>query len=275
MKVLLLTSDYHISANIGVRTFLENPSLMKNGIEVVGIILVDQLNFDRKPIERTMKFLRRVGFVFFVTSVFTNIWKQIGMSFGRRFLRSKEREYLSMREMAETRGIPLLQTDSVNSERSVSFIRERKPDLLVSCFLLEMVKKEVLDIAPKGGVNVHPALFQHHRGVFSSFWAMMKGWRKSGATVHYMTQKLDEGKVILQKRFFVHPSDTMHCINRKSATLGGNLLAKAVVRIKRNRVRGYRTKRVGQMFTVPGIEDVRSFYRRGKSLIKAKDFFGL
>lgn len=275
MKVLLLTSDYHISANIGIKSFLEHPGLKKNHIEVVGILMADQFRLDEEHIKRTTYYFKRLNFLFLIKNILTNIWKKLKIFTARYVLPLQKREYYGIDELAEIYGIPFLGVSSVNSREAQDFIKKKKPDLLVSCFLLEIVKKEVLEMAKMGGINVHPALLQQHRGIFTSFWAIARNWKRSGATIHYMTENVDEGDVILQKHFFVYPSDTIHSINEKSAILGGKLLVKALINLKKGRGKRYRLKRLGQLFSLPTSTDIEGFNAKKGGVISWKDFFRL
>lgn len=275
MKVVLLTSDYHVSANIGVKSFLEHPGLKKHEIEVAGIVLASQFSLDRKLLKRTAYYFKKVNFLFLAKNIITNIWKQIRIFTARYLIHDKTREYYGIDEMAKIHGIPFLQVDSVNSEKAVKFIREKKPDLLVSCFLLEILNNEVLNIPTKGSINVHPALVQQHRGVFSAFWTIARSWKKSGATVHYMNEKVDEGDIILQKHFFVYPSDTIYSINKKAARLGGRLLVRALINIKKNRVKRFQFKKLAELFTYPSNAEIKKFRAKGRHFISPRDFFRL
>ena len=275
MKVVLLTSDYHVTANIGLKSFLDHPGLKKHDIEVMGIVVAGQFSFGKKHLKRTAYFFRKANFVFLAKNIITNIWKQIRIFIARYITHDKKREYYAIDELAKMHNVPFLEVETINSEKAHQFIKEKNPDLMVSCFLLEILKKEVLSIPKKGSINVHPALVQDHRGAFSAFWTIAKNWRKTGATVHYMNEAIDEGDVILQKHFFVYPSDTVYTVNKKSAHLGGKLLVKALINIKKNRVRHFHIKKAAKLFTFPNPAELKKFYARGKSLISTKDFFRL
>lgn len=273
MKVILLISDYHLSANIAVKTFLKNSNLKKHDIQVAGIVSASPYRVGSDTWKRMHSFIKQAGWVFSLKSIITAIWKKIEIKFGKWFIQDKNRVYFEIDEMARLNDIPFLEVRDINSQKAKEFMHRCRPDYLVSCFLLQIVDKEVLAIPQKGAINVHPALIQKHRGTFTSFWALLKNWKKSGVTIHFMTEKPDKGMVILQKHFFVHPSDTIHCINKKSAKLGVNLLIKALIKLKKNEVKGYFLKQFGEMFRMPTIKDVKMFYGRGKSLIKVRDFF--
>jgi len=273
MKIILLTSDYNLPANIALKTFLRNPNLRKHEIEVVGIISTPPYKAGDSAWKSMRCFMKHAGWAFSLKSIITTILKKIQIKFAKWLIPNRLREHFEIDELAKFSNIPFLEVQHINSPKSKEFMQKLKPDYLVSCFLLQIIDKEVLGIPKTGSINVHPALMQKHRGTFTSFWAILKNWSKSGATVHFMTEKLDKGMVILQRHFFVHPSDTIYSINKKSAKLGANLLVKALVKLKKNEVKGYLLKKFGQKFKTPTLYDVKQFYARGKNILKVGDFF--
>ena len=273
MKVILLTSDYHLSANIALKTFLNNPNLKKHNIEVAGIIATSPYKAGGYAWKSMRCFMKNSGWLFSLNSILTTIWKKVQIKLAKWFIPNRLREHFELDELAEMNKIPFIEVQHINSPKSKEFMNKLKPDYLISCFLLQIIDKEVLGIPKKGSINVHPSLMQKHRGTFTSFWAILKNWKKSGATVHHMTEKLDKGMVILQRHFFVHPSDTIYSVNKKSARLGANLLVKALVKLKNNEAKGYSLKKFGQKFKMPTMDDVKRFYGRGKNILKAGDFF--
>lgn len=275
MKVVLLTSDCYISSNIAIHNLLKELKAKNADIEIAGILVANQFSLNKRSIKRTIGYFKKINPLFLIKNVVTNVYKQVAISFARVLLPNRKRNYYSIREMAEENDIEYKSVDSINSREAINFIKKHSPDILASCFLLEIVKKEVLSLPKNGAINVHPSLIQRHRGIFTSFWALMKKWKRSGATVHYMNEKIDDGDVIIQKKFFVHPSDSIHSIDKKAAALGGKLIVKALVKIKRNKVMPFRFKKVGQFFTSPTPSQVKNFYTKGHTLISRRDFFNV
>ena len=273
MKVILLTSDYNLPANVAIRDFLENPTLKKQKIDIVGLVSASTFDFNERGFRVMMKFIKKSGFWFFAKSIFSSIWKRLSIGFAKWFIPDSSRTYFSLQELAEKHNIPFLSVEDVNSKTSEAFIKDKKPDYLTSLFLLQILKKNILKLPHKGAINAHPALMQRHRGVFTSFWALLKNWRHGGATVHFMTEKVDEGKVILQKRFFVHPSDTIYSVNYKSAKICSQLILKALLKLKRNEKYGFFLKKAGRFFTMPSEKDIQMFYQKGRSLMTVREFF--
>jgi folate-dependent phosphoribosylglycinamide formyltransferase PurN len=274
MKIILLTTDYNFAANVCIRTFLRNTLRRKYGIEVVGMVATTMFHpFEKKSWQRMFRFIKQSGFRFACKSIATNIIHNVRLSLARYFVADRKREFFTFGELAHRYHFPIFSTHDVNAPEVQQFIQNQRPDYLVSALLLQILKKEILAIPRKGSINFHPALFQEHRGVFSSFWALMRNKKKSGATVHFMDEKLDNGKIILQRNFFLHPSDSIHSVNEKSARLGGNLLIKALVKLKRKRAKTYWIKKMEQLFPMPNKDHTTEFERKGKKIIHWEDFF--
>lgn len=272
MNIVLLTSDYHLSANMGVESFLTHPGLKKHDIHVVGMVVASTFDFNAKGFRSAKSFIQKTGLRFFLKNIILQTLKRLLIGFARWFIPNKHRHYRTLDEIARYYNIPTLHVGDINNIEALNFVREKHPDYLASCFLIQICKKEMLEIPIQGALNVHPALTQNHRGVFTAFWALVKNWKRSGATVHFMTKELDGGEIILQKRFLVHPSDTIYAINEKSARLGGQLLAKALVKVKKRKA-GKPLKKFGLRFKMPTRKDVYEFYKKGKSSMRWRELF--
>ncbi|MCF7831237.1 hypothetical protein K9M41_04595 [Candidatus Gracilibacteria bacterium] len=273
MRVVLLTTNYYLAANTAVKAFLQNTLRKKYDIQVVGIIGTTMLPFNKYSWRQMRRFLKQAGIKFFLKSIITNFWRHLCIQFAKYCIPDKNRDFFEVEELAEKNHVSFLSVENINSPEAREFIRSKNPDYLVSCLLLQVLKKPVLDLPLEGAINFHPALFQDHRGTFSGFWALLKNLKRSGATVHFMTEKLDNGKVVLQRPFFVRPSDTIYCLDQRSARLGGNLLVKALVKLKKKKAKTFWIKKMSQVFTMPTQKEVAIFEKRGKKIIKWRDFF--
>lgn len=273
MDIVLLTSDYNLNANVAMARFLGNPLLKKHQINVKGIVMSSPYGGGRKTFSRMKQFMKKCGWRFSVNSILLEIWHQLKIKIGKYLLADERRQYFDIDELAEKRQIPFLRVKHINDKAAKVFIAKNAPDYLVSCHLLQIADEEVLGLPAKGAINVHPALTQKHRGTFTAFWSLLSRWKNSGATVHFMTREVDKGKVIIQKKFRICSTDTLHCINQKAAKISASLLVKALIKLKRKERCGYLIKKLGQYFEMPHRNAVQHFYMKGKSLIKAADLF--
>lgn len=273
MKVVILTSNYYLAANIALKTFLEHRLLRRHKIEVAGVVAIANAEANAKTLQTGYRFLKRSGPWFFLNVVLLTIWQKWILRLARYFIPNRMRHDFELEELAARHNVPYLQVSDINSQEAHDFISSKTPDYLVSSLLLQILKPNILALPSKGSINFHPALFQRHRGIFANFWTLIKNWKQGGATVHFMTNKIDGGKVIIQKRFLVKKSDTMFDVNIKSAKLGGKLLAKALAKLNQNEAAGFSLKKLSKIFTTPAWSEVKEFIKRKKSFIKLKDIF--
>jgi methionyl-tRNA formyltransferase len=77
-----------------------------------------------------------------------------------------------------------------------------------------IIPTEFLNLPKIGFLNLHPAYLPFNKGWHTPSWAIIDG-TPYGATLHFMTEKLDEGNIIHQKEIEVKPSDTAHTLYKR------------------------------------------------------------
>jgi methionyl-tRNA formyltransferase len=97
-----------------------------------------------------------------------------------------------------------------------------------------------------------------------TFWQMFNGERSVGITIHYMSEKVDEGRALFQDSFEIAPGESLDHLIRRSKRYG----AQCMVRVLRDLHTGTQqavplNAADGTYFTFPTIEEIRQFHRRG------------
>ncbi len=77
-----------------------------------------------------------------------------------------------------------------------------------------IIPTEFLDLPKMGFLNLHPAYLPFNKGWHTPSWAIIDE-TPYGATLHFMTEKLDEGNIIHQKKIVIDPSDTAHTLYKR------------------------------------------------------------
>lgn len=65
-------------------------------------------------------------------------------------------------------------------------------------------------------VNIHPSLLPRHRGLHTHRRVLEAGDAEHGASVHFVTEELDGGPVVIQGRFSVQPDDDEHSLAQRA-----------------------------------------------------------
>ena len=114
----------------------------------------------------------------------------------------------SVAKLAALHGIPAITPDNPNTPDVVGQIRALQPDFFFSFYYREMLKRELLEIPKYGALNMHGSLLPKYRGRVPVNWAIIKGETSTGATLHYMTEKPDNGDIVAQQAVPILPNDT-------------------------------------------------------------------
>ena len=121
----------------------------------------------------------------------------------------------SVAELAALHDIPVITPDNPNTPEVVERIRALQPDFFFSFYYREMLKRELLEIPARGALNMHGSLLPKYRGRVPVNWAIIRGETETGATLHYMTEKPDNGDIVAQQAVPILPDDSAHEVFQK------------------------------------------------------------
>ena len=94
------------------------------------------------------------------------------------------------------------------------------PDVIVVACFPWRLPRWVLDLPPRGCLNVHPSLLPELRGPEPVFWAFHRGLRETGVTLHRMNEALDAGPIVAQQRVPILDGATIPSLERDLARIG-------------------------------------------------------
>lgn len=152
----------------------------------------------------------------------------------------------SVAAVAREYDIPAITPDDPNLPATVEAIAGLNPDFLFSFYFRQMIGPRLLAAGARGALNMHGSLLPKYRGRVPVNWAVIKGERETGATLHYMADKPDAGDIVDQQAVPILPDDTALEVFRK-VTLAAELvlhrslpllLADKAPRVKQNLARG-------------------------------------
>jgi methionyl-tRNA formyltransferase len=133
-----------------------------------------------------------------------------------------------LKPVAEARGVPILQPRRVRDEEAQDALRRLAPQLQVVVAFGQILPRSVIDIAPRGTVNVHASLLPKLRGAAPIQWAIANGEAKTGVSTMLIDEGLDTGPVLLQRTITIGPGVTSADLEPRLARLGADVLAETV-----------------------------------------------
>ena len=133
-----------------------------------------------------------------------------------------------MRDLALARGLPVHAPESIHSPDAAALIASLAPDLFMVCDYGQILSREVLALAPLGGINLHASLLPKYRGAAPINWAIYHGEVETGVSVIHMTPRLDGGPCLTVLRTPIAPDETAPHLEHRLAQLGIQAVFKAI-----------------------------------------------
>jgi methionyl-tRNA formyltransferase len=117
-------------------------------------------------------------------------------------------------------------------------MRELAPQAIAVAAYGKILPKALLDLPPRGAINVHGSLLPRHRGAAPIQRALLAGDTVTGITIMQMNERMDAGDILLQEQTAIRADDTSASLGERLAEIGARLLALALERIERGELVG-------------------------------------
>lgn len=205
----------------------------------------------RRSIFRTALDLYRLyGFGYFQWKLRRYLWRKVRGS--------------TVRSVARKYGVEVTEATDVNGEAFREHLGGLGVEFVLSISGTQFYGRALRELIPKGIVNCHGALLPRYRGLMPSFWTLANGETEGGITVHFVDGKLDNGPILLQKRYRIHRRDTLEDIMARSKDLAAEAIIEAVRLVESGDYELMENKEEESThFSMPSREDVKRFRANG------------
>ena len=137
---------------------------------------------------------------------------------------------------AKKNSIPylIINTKKRNFENVlIKKIKKYKISLICLAGYMQIISKKFLKDYGKKIINIHPSLLPKFKGLNTFERVLKNNEKKTGCTVHYVNEKLDNGKNIIQKSFFINKNDSIKILKEKTQRLEYKAFSEAIIKIYR------------------------------------------
>lgn len=138
-----------------------------------------------------------------------------------------------VKEVALANDIPVFQPENFREEETVRQLRDLQPDVVAVVAYGRILPQKVLDIAPKGFINIHASLLPQYRGSAPYQWAVLDGLTQTGVTAMYLCREMDAGDMIDSKKTPIGPDETAGQLLDRLAELGAELLSETLTSVEK------------------------------------------
>lgn len=136
-----------------------------------------------------------------------------------------------VKEVALAHQIPVVQPQKLREEGVLETLAAYQPELIVVVAYGKLLPKALIDLPPKGCINVHSSLLPKYRGAAPINWAVINGEAETGVTIMDIAEALDAGDIISQAATPIDPNEPVETLHDRLAVMGAELLSRTVVSI--------------------------------------------
>ena len=99
---------------------------------------------------------------------------------------------------------------------------------------MKIISDKIVNKFEKKIINIHPSLLPKFKGLDTFERTLQNKERETGCTVHYVNNKLDDGRIILKKKFYINSNDNVETLKHKTQKLEYKAYPEAIIKVFRD-----------------------------------------
>ena len=99
---------------------------------------------------------------------------------------------------------------------------------------MKIISDKIVNKFEKKIINIHPSLLPKFKGLDTFERTLQNKERETGCTVHYVNNKLDDGRIILKKKFYINSNDNVETLKHKTQKLEYKAYPEAIIKLFRD-----------------------------------------
>lgn len=138
--------------------------------------------------------------------------------------------------LATSLGIPVLQWPSIKTTEAQTDLASYPADLAVVASFGQIIPQTILNLYPRGAINLHSSLLPAYRGASPIAGAIRDGCADTGVTLMKMDALMDHGDILTQWRIGINPSDTTPVLEKRLAHVAASHIAESLIDYLENKI---------------------------------------
>ena len=135
-----------------------------------------------------------------------------------------------VKDVAIANNIPVFQPENFREDETVEQLKNLQPDVVAVVAYGRILPQRVLDIVPKGFINIHASVLPQYRGSAPYQWAVLDGLKETGVSAQFMVHAMDAGDVVGVSKTPIGPDETAGELLDRLAVLGADLLSETLTK---------------------------------------------
>ena len=229
-------------------------SKIPSAVTISGCVVFEASPFGKKEgfVRKSAKTLHIFGLKFFI-------------KYALIYIKNKFDKSKNVKSILKKYAIPAIFIEnSINSEKSLNNIKKYEPDLLISIAANRIFKRQLIELAPKGCLNLHTALLPRYRGLMPSFWVLKNNEKMTGVSVFFVDEGIDSGSILVQKAIEIQ-NKTWSELIQHTKRIGMQAVLEAIELIYNGNYKLIENDQSkSSYYHFPTKQDVKEFIKAGK-----------
>ena len=132
-------------------------------------------------------------------------------------------------------GLKVLQYNKIRVE-GVEDLKNLAPDIMVTCAFGQILSQEIIDIAPRGIINVHASLLPKYRGAAPIQYSIINGDTETGITIMQTEAGIDTGYILSVEKTPIDPDETAGELFERLSEIGAKLIVETLDKIEAGKI---------------------------------------
>lgn len=137
------------------------------------------------------------------------------------------------KSFAKDKNIPFIEVNKMKD--SLEDIKKFSTDIGLVVSFGKIIPEAIINLFPKGIINLHPSLLPKYKGPNPIRWQILNGEKESGITIIKLTNEVDSGPILLQKKLDIEKKDNYTILSKKLTILGKECLQESLELIKKGK----------------------------------------
>jgi len=254
--VLFVIDDLHFVP------IISDPIIEKYGSDVVHVYISKTI-FSFKKMKSNLSFFIKNRYPFPIK--FGDLFKFAMWKF--KLITQGSNGHKSLAEYFESKGIPVTHIDTLNGKAYREELKTLDADVFLFSPFDKIAGPKFLAIPKLGAFNIHLGKIPEYKGGLSSFWVLSKNDPIAGASMHSISNVIDEGDLIDEVRFKIE-TNSMFGLLEDTLRHASQMVLKGLENVQNGTVEKISIEgRVPDYLIYPTKEAFKEFYKNGNILL--------
>ncbi|AGW85834.1 Methionyl-tRNA formyltransferase [Blattabacterium sp. (Nauphoeta cinerea)] len=153
------------------------------------------------------------------------------------FFKNKgEKAFTPVKIYALENNIPFLQPKNLRNHFFLENLKLWNADIQI-VVAFKILPKEIWNLPKMGSFNLHASLLPQYRGAAPINWVIINGENKTGLTTFFIEEKIDSGRILLQKEIEIKKEETAGELEDKLKKISGDVVIQTLENIIKNKIK--------------------------------------